>query len=61
MKGFWFREGCVFGIAVAPLGLGSAFPARLLMALTFYRLHKHEGRTTVGDVISQNRFPLPVD
>lgn len=65
MKGFWFREGCFFGmifcVAIAPLGLGSAFPATLLMAVAFYRLYKHEGRTTVGDEISQNRVPLPSD
>lgn len=65
MKGFYFQEGCFFGmvfcVAIAPLGLGAAFPATLLMALAFYRLYKHESRTTVGDVISQIQFPLPVD
>lgn len=65
MKGFWFREGCFFGmifcVAIAPLGLGAAFPATLLMALAFYQLYKHESRTTVDDAVSQRRVPLPVD
>lgn len=48
LLGRWFRLGCVGGlvfcVSIAPLGLGSAFPATLLMALAFYRLFKHENQ-----------------
>lgn len=65
MKGGRFRAGCwggiIFCIAIAPLGLGAAFPATLLMAFALYRLMNHEDHETVGDVISRNRVPLPLD
>lgn len=65
MKGFWFREGCFFGmifcVAISPLGLGAAFPATLLMAVAFYRLYKHEDRQTIGEIVGQSWIPLPLD
>lgn len=65
MKRRWFRAGClggiVFCLAIAPLGLGAAFPATVLMALAFYRLYKHEDRETIADVINHNRVLLPMD
>lgn len=64
MKGFWFREGCLFGmifcVAIAPLGLGAAFPATLLMALSLYRLYTHEDRQRVGKIPGQKRAALPL-
>lgn len=49
LKGSLFRWGClgglVFCVAIAPLGLGSAFPATLLMAAGFYRLYRHPATT----------------
>ena len=39
MKRRWFRVGCIGGIsfclAIAPLGMGAAFPSTLLMAFAF--------------------------
>lgn len=65
MKGGWFRLGCLGGmlfcLAIAPLGMGAAFPATLLMAFAFYRLYKHDNQQTVGEVITQIRMPLPLD
>lgn len=47
MTGRLFRAGClagfVFSLAILPLGLGSAFPAMLFLALGFYRLSEHPG------------------
>jgi len=46
-KNGWFRLAClggiIFGIAIAPLGIGSAFPATLLMAWAFYILFRKYG------------------
>lgn len=46
MKGFWFQAGClggfIFCLAIAPLGIGAAFPAPLVMAFAFYRLYRNE-------------------
>ena len=65
MKRRWFQAGClggiVFCLAIAPLGLGAAFPATVLMALAFYRLYKHEDRETIADVLDNNRVLLPMD
>jgi hypothetical protein len=65
MKGAWFRAGCVGGmafcLAIAPLGLGSAFPATLLLAYALYRLYRHEDRETVAEVLDHNRVLLPLD
>ncbi|NID10734.1 hypothetical protein [Fibrivirga algicola] len=65
MKGAWFRLGCVsgilFGILIAPLGLGAAFPATLLLSVAFYRLYRNNNRTTIADVITNQNFYLPID
>ncbi len=65
MKRHWFRagslSGIVFCLAMAPLGLGAAFPATVLMALAFYRLYKHEGRESIADVLDHNWVLLPMD
>ncbi|RYF78460.1 MAG: hypothetical protein EOO39_01340 [Cytophagaceae bacterium] len=65
MKGLWFRVGClggiVFCVAIAPLGMGAAFPATLLLAFAFYRLYTYDDQETVGEVITHNHFPLPAD
>lgn len=49
LKGDLFRIGCwdgaVFGLAIAPLGLYAAFPATVLMAISFYRLQKNHTNT----------------
>jgi hypothetical protein len=37
--------GIIFGLAIAPLGVGSAFPSTILMAIAFYillRRNKHD-------------------
>lgn len=48
LTGRWFQIGClggmIFCVSIAPLGLGSAFPATILMALAFYRLYKNENQ-----------------
>lgn len=65
MKGRWFRFGCLGGIifclAIAPLGLGSAFPATLLLALAFYRLYTHENNQNINEVVKKNQVFLPFD
>ncbi|MBO0935419.1 hypothetical protein J2I47_02550 [Fibrella sp. HMF5335] len=65
MKGPWFQVGCLGGmafcLAIAPLGLGAAFPSTVLMAYAFYRLYKHEDRQTVADVLDRNQVLLPLD
>ncbi|WP_461102801.1 hypothetical protein [Spirosoma koreense] len=65
LMGDWFRMGClgglIFCVAIAPLGLGSAFPATLLMALAFYRLYRHERQPTRKRVSNQGRVVLPVE
>ncbi|GAB4006270.1 hypothetical protein GCM10028808_07900 [Spirosoma migulaei] len=65
MKGRWFRGGClggiVFCLAIAPLGLGSAFPATLLMAVAFYRLYSHGNNQHINEVVKKNQVFLPVD
>ncbi|MDB5279342.1 MAG: hypothetical protein JWR61_4297 [Ferruginibacter sp.] len=33
--------GIIFGLAIAPLGVGSAFPATVSMAIAFYILLKN--------------------
>ncbi len=64
LTGRWFRRGClggmVFCVAIAPLGLGAAFPATLLLALAFYQLYKPNRRQPVTPVRnpSQVSFPL---
>lgn len=66
LTGRWFGIGCVGGIvfcvSIAPLGLGSAFPATLLMALAFYRLYKHENQQPqpIGPVTSKRRVASTV-
>lgn len=63
-KGRLFQAGCwggiVFCLAIAPLGLGAAFPATLWMAFALYRLATHSQRQSVADVINQNRVIRPV-
>jgi hypothetical protein len=34
--------GMIFGFAIAPLGIGAAFPATISMAFTFLVLYKKE-------------------
>ncbi|UFH57107.1 hypothetical protein [Spirosoma sp. KNUC1025] len=67
MKGAWFRAGClagiIFCIAIAPLELGSAFPATLLLAMAFYQLFRLESRhthPTARRVHHRGRVSLPV-
>jgi hypothetical protein len=40
----WTKAAClggiIFGLAIAPLGIGSAFPSTLSMAIAFYILFK---------------------
>lgn len=63
-KGRWFRVGCFGGIlfclAIAPLGLGAAFPATLLMALAFYRLSQQKDPQPVGAVAHKRRVSSTV-
>ncbi|MBC3787993.1 hypothetical protein [Spirosoma utsteinense] len=63
-SGRWFRVGCFGGIlfclVIAPLGLGAAFPATLLLALAFYRLSKHEDRQPVGKALDKRRVSSTV-
>lgn len=44
LKGIWFKIGAIGGIifliAISPLGIGSAFPATILMALSIIILFK---------------------
>jgi hypothetical protein len=62
----WFRIGClggiIFCVSIAPLGLGSAFPATLLMALAFYRLYKHENQQPqpIGPVVNKRNVASTV-
>lgn len=46
LHGIWVQTACIggilFGLAIAPLGVGSAFPATVLMSLAFYFLWKIE-------------------
>ncbi len=50
MKGNWYRLGClsgiIFSVCIAPLGLGAAFPAPLIMAATFYQLYRQQEYST---------------
>jgi hypothetical protein len=47
----WVRLACVggiiFGLAISPLGVGSAFPATVLMAMSFWVLLKKDGHTYI--------------
>jgi len=65
LKDDWFRMGClggiVFCLAIAPLGLGAAFPATALLALALYRLYRHNDRETIGEAIDKLQIPLPLD
>lgn len=65
LKGDLFRIGCLFGIifclAIAPLGLGAAFPATLLLAIAFYRLFRHESQRSIVDVLEEYSLPFPLD
>lgn len=65
LKGDWFRMGClgglVFCLAIAPLGLGSAFPSTLLMAMAFYQLYRRESKPIRKRVSNRGRVMLPVD
>jgi hypothetical protein len=60
-----FRIGClggiVFCLAIAPLGLGSAFPATVLLAIALYRLYRHEDRETIFEKIDHVDIPIPLD
>jgi hypothetical protein len=39
--------GILFGLAISPLSVGSAFPATLLMALSFWILYNNKNRHTI--------------
>ncbi|MVM33929.1 hypothetical protein GO755_28090 [Spirosoma sp. HMF4905] len=45
LMGRFFKLGCLGGLlfsaAILPLGLGSAFPAMVFIAVGFYRLYQH--------------------
>lgn len=64
-KGDWFRLGClgglVFCLAIAPLGLGSAFPSSLLFALAFYRLYQQQHPKPIQHGRQSGRVLLPND
>ncbi len=65
MQRRWFRLGCLGGIifclAIAPLGLGAAFPSTLLLAFALYRLYTLENKEAVGQTTTRPRIPLPLD
>ncbi|GAB3949626.1 hypothetical protein GCM10028805_26190 [Spirosoma harenae] len=58
LRGKLFRIGCLAGIlfcvAITPLGIGSAFPAPLLLAFSFYQLYKR-GNSQIIQVINQSK------
>lgn len=42
--GFGALGGLIFSLGIVPLGIGSAFPSPLLMAIAYYLLLRHAGR-----------------
>lgn len=48
LHGTWFKLGIIGGIvfllAIAPLGVGSAFPCSLLLAIALYLVYRHYDR-----------------
>ncbi|QMW01028.1 hypothetical protein [Spirosoma foliorum] len=65
LKGDWFRMGClggvVFCLAIAPLGLGSAFPASLFLAMAFFQLYQRVPQPAIRKVRRHERVFLPID
>ncbi len=57
--GVWSRRaswaGLLFGLVIAPLGVGSAFPASLLMSIAFWVLSNHPFEAIFND--SESHFP----
>lgn len=62
MKGLLFRIGAIgamtFLLAIAPLGVGAAFPCTLIMALAMWLLYRNSGREWLWVAIRQPK-PAP--
>lgn len=47
----WTRMACLggmsFGLAIAPLGIGSAFPSTITLAISFYILYRRNGHDVI--------------
>jgi hypothetical protein len=63
LKDIWTKLACVggvvFGVAIAPLGVGSAFPATILMAVAYFILlikYEHDYIWKLNQYKEQNIF-----
>ena len=58
----WVRFACIggiiFGLAIAPLGVGSGFPSTVCMAIAFFILFKKQDHDFIWKLRQYNRAPI---
>jgi NO-binding membrane sensor protein with MHYT domain len=59
---FWVKlaslGGIIFGLAIAPLGVGSGFPTTVFMAIAFFILLKKKDHDFIWKLKQYNAAPL---